>query len=331
MRSEKLIVALDFARETDAKQMVRTLKKDVTLFKIGLQLYTKAGPAIIKAVQKGEHKVFLDLKFHDIPTTVAKAVMEATQYGIFMLTVHAMGGKDMMERAVEAAEEAAEQLALVRPKIVAVTVPTSRQDVGEIGITGSVPDTVVRLARLAQEAGCDGVVCSPREIKMVREACGSDFLLVTPGIRMGDEEDDDQRRVDTPKAAFEAGANYIVVGRPILRASDPVVAVQKINASIHGLDPSMVKEPTPEPEPEAEPAAEESAPVEAAPEPTPEAKPSPEPAPEVSPEPVPEVAPEPVPEPEAAPEPAPEAAPDPTTEPEPEAPAGEETSPADES
>ena len=327
----EVIVALDYTTGKEALGLVDVLGSAGDFYKVGLELFSREGPEVVKALTKRDKRVFLDLKFHDIPTTVAKAVMEATQYGIFMLTVHAMGGKDMMERAVEAAEEAAEQLALVRPKIVAVTVPTSRQDVGEIGITGSVPDTVVRLARLAQEAGCDGVVCSPREIKMVREACGSDFLLVTPGIRMGDEEDDDQRRVDTPKAAFEAGANYIVVGRPILRASDPVVAVQKINASIHGLDPSMVKEPTPEPEPEAEPAAEESAPVEAAPEPTPEAKPSPEPAPEVSPEPVPEVAPEPVPEPEAAPEPAPEAAPEPTTEPEPEAPAGEETSPADES
>ncbi len=270
MRSEKLIVALDFSKESDAKAMVRTLKKDVTLFKIGLQLFTKAGPAIIKAVQKGDHKVFLDLKFHDIPHTVAKSVMEATQHGVYMLTVHAMGGKEMMERAVEAANDAAEQLGLIRPKIVAVTVPTSRQDVGELGIQASVEDTVVKLAKLAHEAGCDGVVCSPREINVIRAACGPDFLIVTPGIRLGDEEADDQKRVDTPKAAFEAGANYIVVGRPILRASDPVRAVQKINASVHGLDPHLVAESAPE-----------------------EAPPPEEPAPEVTAEPTPESAPEP--------------------------------------
>lgn len=272
MRSEKLIVALDFSKESDAKALVRTLKKDVSLFKIGLQLYTKAGPAIIKAVQKGDHKVFLDLKFHDIPHTVAKAVMEATQYGVFMLTVHALGGKEMMERAVEAAADAAEQLGLIRPKIIAVTIPTSRQDIAEVGISESIQDSVVRLARLAKEAGCDGVVCSPREIVMIREACGPDFVIVTPGIRLGDEVEDDQKRVDTPQAAFAAGASYIVVGRPILRASDPVQAVQRMNASIHGLDPNLVPEPA---------AAEEPI-VEAAPEavPEPTSEPVPEPAPE---------------------------------------------------
>lgn len=246
MRSERLIVALDFAKETEAKALVRTLKKDVAIFKVGLQLYTRAGPSIIKAIQKTEHKIFLDLKFHDIPTTVAKAVMEATQHGVFMLTVHALGGKEMMERAVVAAEEAAEQLSLLRPKIMAVTVLTSLRNVGEIGIQASVSETVVNLAKMAQEAGCDGVVCSPREISMIREACGGDFLIVTPGIRLGDEDEDDQQRVDTPRAAFLAGANYIVVGRPITKATDPVVAVRKITASIHGLDPSQFESPAPE-------------------------------------------------------------------------------------
>lgn len=236
MRSERLIVALDVSSESDAKALVKQLKKDVSLFKVGLQLFTLAGPAIIKAIQRADHKVFLDLKFHDIPTTVAKATMEATQLGVAMLTVHAMGGKEMMERAVEAAAATAEKLGLSRPLIVAVTVPTSRQDIQEIGIQAGVADTVIRLARLAQSAGCDGVVCSPREIKAVREACGNDLLVVTPGIRLGSDEADDQKRVDTPQMAFELGANYIVVGRPILRAADPVAAVQRISASVHGLD-----------------------------------------------------------------------------------------------
>lgn len=276
MRSERLIVALDFAKETEAKALVRTLKKDVAIFKVGLQLYTKAGPSIIKAVQKSDHKVFLDLKFHDIPTTVAKAVMEATQHGIFMLTVHALGGKEMMERAVAAAEEAAEQLSLSRPKIMAVTVLTSLRNVGEIGIQASVSETVVNLAKMAQEAGCDGVVCSPREISMIREACGGDFLIVTPGIRLGDEDEDDQQRVDTPRSAFQAGANYIVVGRPITKATDPVVAVKKITASIHGLDPSQFEVAEPELEEkqsEEEEASSEVTVSESSTEPVPEVEP----------------------------------------------------------
>lgn len=244
MRSERLIVALDLAEESEAKALVRTLKKDVSIFKIGLQLYTKSGPAIVKAIQKTDHKVFLDLKFHDIPTTVAKAVIEATKLGVFMLTLHAFGGKDMMARAVDAAAEMAEKLSLQLPRIVAVTVPTSRQDLGELGITAGISESVVRLARLAEQAGCDGVVCSPQEIAAVRQACGPDFLIVTPGIRLSDDADDDQKRVDTPKAACEAGADYIVVGRPILRASDPVIAVKRISASLHGLDPNKVPEAT---------------------------------------------------------------------------------------
>lgn len=267
MRSEKLIVALDVASESDAKALVRTLKKDVSIFKVGLQLYTKAGPTIVKAIQRTDHKVFLDLKFHDIPTTVAKAVMEVTTLGAFMLTLHALGGKDMMERAVDAAHETAEKLSLQRPLLVAVTIPTSQKDTSEIGIGASISDSVVRLARLSQEAGCDGVVCSPREIEAVRQACGPDLLIVTPGIRLGDDEQDDQKRIATPQAAIQAGANYIVVGRPVLRASDPVLAVKKINASLHGIDPNVVKapeieeaaEPTTDSEP-ADAAQEESPP-----------------------------------------------------------------------
>ena len=236
MRSERLIVALDVASEADAKALVKQLKKDVSLFKVGLQLFTLAGPAIIKAIQRTDHKVFLDLKFHDIPTTVAKATMEATKLGVSMLTIHALGGKEMMERAVEAAHDTAEKLSLPRPLIVAVTVPTSRQDIQEIGIQAGVDDTVLRLARLAQSAGCDGIVCSPREIRAVREACGNDLLIVAPGIRLPSDDVDDQKRVDTPQMAFEQGAHYIVVGRPILRAADPVAAVQRISASVHGLE-----------------------------------------------------------------------------------------------
>lgn len=245
MRSERLIVALDLAGESEAKALVKQLKKDVSIFKVGLQLFTSTGPSIIKALQRSDHKVFLDLKFHDIPTTVAKATMEATKLGVSILTVHALGGKEMMERAVEAAHETAAKLGLQRPMIVAVTVPTSRQDIQEIGIRDGIQETVLNLARLAQAAACDGVVCSPREIEGVRQVCGSDFVIVAPGIRLASDEADDQRRVDTPQAAFEKGANYIVVGRPILRAADPVHAVKRISASVHGLNiPEM---PSPQP------------------------------------------------------------------------------------
>lgn len=253
MRSERLIVALDVSSEADAKALVKQLKKDVSIFKVGLQLFTLAGPSVIKAIQRSDHKVFLDLKLHDIPTTVAKATMEATKLGVSMLTVHALGGQEMMERAVEASHDTAEKLGLQRPLIVAVTIPTSRQDIREIGIQSSIDDMVIRLARLAQEAGCDGIVCSPREIRAVREACGPDFLIVTPGIRLGSDEADDQKRIDTPKTAFEQGASYIVVGRPILRAADPVAAVHRISASVHGLEMPVapVEPPTPPAESEA--------------------------------------------------------------------------------
>lgn len=261
MRSEQLIVALDLPSDTEAKALVRQLKKEVSIFKVGLQLFTIGGPQIIKAIQKTDHKVFLDLKYHDIPTTVAKAVMEATKLGVFMLTVHALGGKEMLERAVEAAADTAEKLSLVRPRIVAVTVPTSRQDLGDIGIGQGVRETVLRLAELAASSGCDGVVCAPQEVSLLKESL-PDLQLVVPGIRLGGDESDDQKRVDTPQSAIAAGADYIVVGRPVLRAADPVVAVQKINASIHGVDPSKVIVPSPAPEePAAEPRAAEAEPA----------------------------------------------------------------------
>ncbi len=311
MRSEKLIVALDVAEDKEAKALVRTLRQDVSVFKVGLQLFTSAGPSIIKTIQKGDkHKVMLDLKYHDIPTTVAKAVMEATKLGVFMVTLHALGGKEMLERAVEAAQETAEKLSLTRPKLVAITVPTSRQDIGDVGIGDTISEQVIRLARLAQAAGCDGVVCSPQEITAVKQACGDDFLVVAPGIRLGGEEEDDQKRVASPQAALKAGADYIVVGRPILRAADPTQAAQKINASIYGLE---YQEPAPA-EPETSPESEVAAPP-PAPEPTPEPEPQPValPAPEPTPEqepasepaaaPVPEPLPEPISAPEATPPP----------------------------
>jgi orotidine-5'-phosphate decarboxylase len=285
MRSERLIVALDIAEEAAAKAMVKTLRKNVSIFKVGMQLFTAAGPQIIKAIHKTDHKVFLDLKYHDIPTTAAKAVMEATKLGVSMLTVHAIGGKEMMARAVDAASESAEKLTLQRPQIIAVTVPTSRQDISEIGITSDISSTVIRLAQLAQAAGCDGIVCSPHEIKMVRQVCGPDFVIVAPGIRLGGDDDDDQKRVDTPGAAIDAGANYIVVGRPVLRASNPVHAVERITASMHGVAPPPEKseplpEPVPEPLPEPEP---KPVPVpEPIQEPKPDAEPEPDPAPLVA-------------------------------------------------
>ncbi len=233
MNDDKLIVALDYPSEADAKHLAVILSETACIYKVGLQLYTKAGPSIVKAVQSTGHRIFLDLKLHDIPNTVAKATMEATRLGIFMLTLHALGGREMLTAAVQAADETSQLLSVPRPKLLAVTILTSHKDLQDQGITQSIPEMVQSLARLAQEAGCDGVVCSPQEIALVRDVCGPDFLIVTPGIRLADDDLDDQQRVATPQAAFEAGASYIVVGRPITRAADPLAAAQRITAAIN--------------------------------------------------------------------------------------------------
>jgi orotidine-5'-phosphate decarboxylase len=216
---DRLIVALDVKGADAARALVDRLSGTVGMFKVGSQLFTAAGPQLVREIVGRGEKVFLDLKYHDIPNTVANAVAEACQLGVSLMTVHALGGKAMMEAAVGA-------LPAVGSRLLAVTILTSHDQasLGAIGLAGPVAESVQRLARLAQEAGADGIVASPLEAEMIRGACGPDFLIVTPGIRPSGAKADDQARAATPAAAIRAGASYVVVGRPIAEAADPVAA-----------------------------------------------------------------------------------------------------------
>jgi orotidine-5'-phosphate decarboxylase len=220
---DRLIAALDVATADEARALVDRLSGKVGMFKIGSQLFTAAGPQLVREIVGRGEKVFLDLKYHDIPHTVAEAVGEAGLLGVSLMTVHALGGKAMIEAAVGA-------LPAVGSRVLAVTVLTSHDQasLGEIGLPGAVPETVQRLARLAQEARADGVVASPLEAGLVRGACGPDFLIVTPGIRPSGASADDQARAATPAAASKACADYLVVGRPISQAPDPAAAAAAI-------------------------------------------------------------------------------------------------------
>jgi orotidine-5'-phosphate decarboxylase len=226
---DRLIVALDVADAATARAMVDKLAGHVGMFKVGSQIFTAAGPEFVREVIARGEKVFLDLKFHDIPNTVAGAVSSAGQLGVSLVDVHALGGKEMLEAAVGA-------LPAMGIRLLAITVLTSHDEasLGSIGVAGSVADSVRRLAVLAKNAGADGVVASPQEVALVREACGKDFLIVTPGIRAAGAARGDQARTATPAAAVAAGADYIVVGRPILEAADPAAAADGIVRELTG-------------------------------------------------------------------------------------------------
>jgi len=199
----------------------------VGMFKVGKELFTACGREAVKAVQRHGGEVFLDLKFHDIPNTVAKAMLEAARLGVQLANLHALGGYEMMETAANAVRD---EFGDDRPRLLAVTILTSStaETLQRVGIEHSVDQMVVRLARLAQEAGMDGVVASPREIGLIRQACGPDFLIVTPGVRPSFAALDDQKRIMTPADAVKNGADYLVIGRPIAKADDPVVAAEMI-------------------------------------------------------------------------------------------------------
>ncbi|SRR5216684_2378176 len=222
---ERLIVALDVSSAKDAQKIVSSLGDAVQTYKVGMQLYTAEGPRVVRDLVASGRKVFLDLKYHDIPNTVAAAVREAAQLEVSMLTVHASGGTKMLHAAVEAAREKESH-----PQILAVTVLTSMddQDLNETGVHGQVVDQVVWLASLALEAGCSGVVSSAREVKTLRAKLGRDFLAVTPGVRPAGAAHGDQARVTTPAEAIAAGATHIVVGRPISAAANPAQEAAKI-------------------------------------------------------------------------------------------------------
>jgi orotidine-5'-phosphate decarboxylase len=229
--ADRLLVALDVESLEDAATLLDRLRGLVTGCKIGSQLFTAAGPAAVELARKRDFRVFLDLKFHDIPNTVAGAVREATRLGVFMLNVHASGGIAMMRAAAESARTAAVDFKTSRPLVLGVTVLTSldrRALENEVGVSATVERHAVHLADRAREAGLDGVVASPQEIRVLRLAMGPHWVIVTPGVRPAGPADDDQVRTATPTAAIEAGADYLVVGRPITQAPDPTTAARSI-------------------------------------------------------------------------------------------------------
>jgi orotidine-5'-phosphate decarboxylase len=239
----KLILALDFPLADAALKAVGNLRGHVGVFKVGLELFSAAGPALVRDLTAGGDKIFLDLKLNDIPNTVKSAAREAAKLGASMFTIHANGGRKMMEAALEGTRAGAESAGKQRPLVLAVTVLTSigAEALAEIGFNGSPEEAVVRLARVAKEVGVDGVVASPVEISAIRKNCGVQFIIVTPGIRpavaaggakFAQAKPDDQARIATPGSALRAGADYLVVGRPITQAPEPAAAADAIVAEM---------------------------------------------------------------------------------------------------
>ena len=229
MSDPRLIVALDFPDAPAALALAARLDPALCRVKVGKELFTAAGPALVEELGRRGFQVFLDLKFHDIPNTVAQACLAAGRLGAWMVNVHALGGRRMMAAAREALARSS-----APPKLVAVTVLTSMEpaDLAEVGLGGGPEGAVLRLARLAADSGLDGVVCSAREAALLRRELGRDFCLVTPGIRPAETARDDQARVTTPLDAVRAGADYLVVGRPVTRAADPAAAARALAGEI---------------------------------------------------------------------------------------------------
>jgi orotidine-5'-phosphate decarboxylase len=232
-----LLIALDVDTTAQADQLAAALEGAVGGLKIGSQLFTSEGPSIVRALSARGHCVFLDLKFHDIPNTVAGAVRAATRLGVWMLTIHTSGGAAMMRTAVEAADAEARAAGVARPLIVGVTVLTSLDQaaIAEVGVERDLAQQVDALAQLARRSGIDGIVCSPQEAAQLRASCGPDFLLVTPGIRPagdGAPRTDDQARTLSAADAIAAGASYLVVGRPVVKAADPRAAALALAGEI---------------------------------------------------------------------------------------------------
>lgn len=229
MQNPHVIIALDFPSTAAALALVEQLDPAECRLKVGKELFTRTGPAFVEQLVAAGFDVFLDLKYHDIPNTVASASEAAADLGVWMLNVHAGGGRRMMEAAVERLARRAS-----RPLLIGVTILTSlgQQDIEEVGFAGTPQENVLRLAALADDSGLDGVVCSPMEVAPLRTSCATDFVLVTPGVRPQGVALDDQRRVMTPSEAISAGASFLVVGRPITAAEDPAASLAAINAEI---------------------------------------------------------------------------------------------------
>jgi orotidine-5'-phosphate decarboxylase len=228
---EKILIALDVSSRKEALALVEMLHPMTGMFKVGMQLYTAEGPQLVRDIISAGGKVFLDLKFHDIPNTVTHAVLEAAKLGVSMMTVHTSGGRAMMQAV---SEDLHEKLGKNRPIVVGVTVLTSIDEgaLRETGVVSTMDDQVLRLAKLAEDSGLDGVVCSPREIQMIRKTVGAGFKIVTPGVRMPGQALDDQQRTATPREAIANGADYIVVGRPVTKAPHPRAALESLLQSL---------------------------------------------------------------------------------------------------
>lgn len=230
IHNPRVIVALDYTNASDAFLIVQHLSPEVCRLKVGKELFTRSGPDFVRELSARGFDVFLDLKFHDIPNTVAQACRAAADLGVWMVNVHAQGGRKMMTAARAALAEYGEQ----RPLLIAVTILTSlgAEDIAEVGLQGSPGENVQRLAVLTKDCGLDGVVCSPLEAQALRQCLGDEFRLITPGVRPAGAAQDDQRRVMTPAEALAAGASYLVIGRPITQAADPIAALVAINAEL---------------------------------------------------------------------------------------------------
>lgn len=229
MSDSRIIVALDYPEAKSALDLVSRLEPSLCRLKIGKELFTAAGPQMVEQCMQRGFEVFLDLKFHDIPNTTAQACKAAASLGVWMVNVHALGGRKMMEAAREAVASSTRP-----PRLIAVTVLTSmaQEDLAGIGITATPAEMVLRLASLARDSGLDGVVCSAQEAALLRQQYGAAFCLVTPGIRPADTSADDQSRIMTPAAALKNGSSYLVIGRPITKAADPLLALQNISREI---------------------------------------------------------------------------------------------------
>ncbi|MFZ6007704.1 orotidine-5'-phosphate decarboxylase [Dissulfurispira sp.] len=232
---EKLIIALDVSDAKQALSIVDMLGDYAGVFKVGFELFVSAGPKVVEDIHNKGKKVFLDLKFHDIPNTVTKAALAASRLGVYMFNVHTSGGLDMMKRCRDSVAELCLKENIQRPKIIGVTVLTSLDNgvlKNELSVSHGIKTHVKHLALLAQKAGLDGVVASPHEISMIKQHCGKGFLVVTPGIRPSWVPPDDQKRTATPKEALKNGADYIVMGRGILKQEDPIKALELISLEI---------------------------------------------------------------------------------------------------
>ncbi|MGE5381631.1 MAG: orotidine-5'-phosphate decarboxylase [Methylocystaceae bacterium] len=234
---DRITVALDVDSRDRALDLARQLKDEVGVFKIGMQLFNSEGPSLIQEIAALGRPVFVDLKFHDIPNTVAAAGRVMTRLGASIFNVHAAGGREMMSQVRKAVDEEAARLGRQRPLILAVTVLTSidQQAVNnDLQVNLPVADLVVKWAIMAKEAGMDGVVASPQEITAIRTACGPEFIIITPGVRPVWAETNDQKRIMTPREAYQAGADYLVIGRPITSAADPAAAARRIADELEG-------------------------------------------------------------------------------------------------